>query len=41
MASGYEKHPDYGGSEPSWLEIILLIILLISIGAIVITLGLI
>jgi len=32
MASGYEKHPDYGGKPPSVASIIIILLLWIIIG---------
>jgi hypothetical protein len=31
MASGYEQHPDYGGKDPSPLEIIIIVVAIASI----------
>jgi len=35
MPSGYEKSPDYGGPEPSWMFYLAIIIIMIAIAALV------
>jgi hypothetical protein len=31
MASGYEQHPDYGGKDPSPIEIILIVLAMVIV----------
>lgn len=39
MASGYEKHPDYGGPEPSRTGIIFIIVFVVLVTGLYLYLG--
>lgn len=36
MASGYEKSPDYGGPEPTWWDLLLLVLFVAILAALLV-----